>query len=159
VERRHQDREGGGGKQRAAEPLQGTERNQRGRGPREAAKQRAAGKQTNTGHEDTAAAEHVCEPAAEQQSSAEEDRVCSDDPLQALLREVEVGLDRRQRHVHDRDVEDHHELRKDDEHERSPMPALSDFRVRGVNHLSPPKIVDRANYVADQRWSGVHLFP
>ena len=66
-------------------------------------------------HEQAPAAEQVGEPPAEHQHAAEEDRVGGDHPLQADLREVQVGLDRRQRDVDDRDVEDDHELRHDDQ--------------------------------------------
>ena len=47
---------------------------------------------------------------AEEQESAEHERVGADHPLQVLLREVEIGLDGGERDVHDRDVEHHHEL-------------------------------------------------
>ena len=74
-------------------------------------------------HEEAAATEQVGEPPAEQERAAEEDGVRRDDPLQARLREVEVALDRGQRDVHDRDVEDDHELRGDDESEGAPAPV------------------------------------
>jgi hypothetical protein len=82
--------------------------------------------------------EQIREPSAEQQCSAEGDRVRGDHPLQALLREVEVGLDRRQRNVHDCHVEDDHELCDDDQTERPPAPALPAARNRGITHLSSP---------------------
>ena len=46
------------------------------------------------GHEETPSPEQVAEPAAEQERPAEEDGIGRDDPLQARLREAEVGLDR-----------------------------------------------------------------
>ena len=73
-------------------------------------------------HEDDAPAEHVAGAPAEQQEAAERQRVAGDDPLEAVLGEVEVLLDRRQRDVHDRDVEHHHQVR-DAEH-REGLPAL-----------------------------------
>ncbi len=48
--------------------------------------------------------------AAEEEEAAEDQRVGADHPLEVLLREPEVELDRRQRDVHDRDVEHDHEL-------------------------------------------------
>src|SRR4029079_8727118 len=47
---------------------------------------------------------------AQQQESAVGEDVAVDHPLEALLREAQVGLDRRQRDVEDRRVEDVHEL-------------------------------------------------
>ena len=50
----------------------------------------------------------------------ERQRVGADDPLQALLREAEVALDRRQRDGHDRRVEDDHEEGAAEQRERPP---------------------------------------
>jgi len=73
--------------------------------------------------------EQVCDPSTQEEHAAEEDRVGGHDPLQALLAEVQVGLDRRQRDVHDRDIEDDHELRGDDHRQADPAPSVSsDFR-------------------------------
>ena len=46
----------------------------------------------------------------QEEEPAEHEGVRADHPLQVLLGEPQVHLDRGQRHVHDRDVEDHHEL-------------------------------------------------
>ena len=91
-------------------PWSRAEGDQRGLGPGEAGEQRADREEGDAGDEEPAPAEQVGHPAAEQQEAAEHDRVGGDHPLQALLAEVEVGLDRRQRDVHDRDVEHDHEL-------------------------------------------------
>jgi hypothetical protein len=69
-------------------------------------------------------AEQVGHAAAEQQEAAEHDRVGGDHPLQALLAEVEVGLDRRQRDIHDRDVEHHHELGRHQDCECDPAAVV-----------------------------------
>ena len=73
------------------------------------------------GDEHAAAPEQVGRAAAEQQEAAEDERVGADHPLQVLLREPEVGLDRGQRDVHDRDVEDDHELHDAEEGECPPF--------------------------------------
>ena len=52
---------------------------------------------------------------AEHQEAREGDRVGVDDPLQAGGREMQPVAHRRQRHVHDGDVEDHHELGQADD--------------------------------------------
>ena len=66
----------------------------------------------------------IGQAAAEQERAAEEDGVRRDHPLQARLREVEIRLDRRQGDVHDRDVEDDHELCGDDHRESQPAPGV-----------------------------------
>ena len=50
-------------------------------------------------------------PAAEQQQAAERERVGGDDPLAVAVGEVQRLLRGRQRDVHDRRVEDDHQLR------------------------------------------------
>ena len=123
-EGRGQDRERGRREQRRAEALHGAEGDQRALRPGEPVQQRADREQRQPGHEQAPPSEQVGEPAAEQQHAAEEDRVGGDHPLQALLREVQVGPDRRQRDVHDRDVEHDHELRRDDHRQREPAAAI-----------------------------------
>ena len=76
----------------------------------EPAGQRRAREHEQAGDEDEAAAEQVGHPAAEQQEAAVGEDVAVDDPLQTLLAEAEVVLDRRQGDVEDRSVEDVHEL-------------------------------------------------
>ena len=83
-------------------------------------------------HEDAPAAEEVGGAATEQEEATEEERVCADDPLQVLLREAEIDLDRRERDVHDRDVEDRHELHREDEREREPLLPF------GADHAGAP---------------------
>ena len=68
--------------------------------------------------------EQVTRPPAEQEEAAEDERVAVDDPLQIALAEVEVGPDRGQRDVHDRRIEDHHELGDADEDEDEPAVGL-----------------------------------
>ena len=72
-------------------------------------------------HEDTPAAEKVRGPSSQEEEAAEHERVGADHPLQVLLREPEVDLDGRQRDVDDRDVEDGHELHREDERECEPL--------------------------------------
>ena len=98
----------------------GADEHRRRRG--EARDQGCDRKEQKTGHEHLAPAEQVAHPAAEQQKAAEQDRVRRDDPLQALLAEVEVGLDRRQGDVDDGDAEHDHELGGDDDRQRGPAP-------------------------------------
>jgi hypothetical protein len=75
-----------------------------------AADQRRAGEDDQAGDEDEAAPEQVGHPAAEQQEAAVGEDVAVHNPLQVLLAEAEVVLDRRQGDVEDRRVQDVHEL-------------------------------------------------
>ena len=80
-----------------------------------------AGEEDEAGDEHPPAPEQVGRAPAEEQEAAEDERVGADHPLQVLLREPEVDLDRGQRHVHDRDVENDHELDDAEEGERPPL--------------------------------------
>ena len=119
-ERGGQDRERRRRQQRRAEPLERAEGDQRPLRPGEPVEQGTDREEHEARDEEPTAPEQIGEPAAEQEHAAEEDRVGGDHPLQALLAEVEVGLDRRQRHVDDRDVEDDHELGRDDDRQGEP---------------------------------------
>ena len=57
------------------------------------------------------AAEHVGEPAAQQQEPPERDRVAAQQPLKRRRGDVQAVLDRRQRDVNDGEIQHHHELR------------------------------------------------
>ena len=103
--------------------------------PGEPAEQRADREDDEPGHEDAPAADDVGQPAAEQQEATEDERVRADHPLQVLLREPEIGLDRGQRDVDDRDVQDDHELHGAEKRQCVPLPA-----IRG-NHAIPLALV------------------
>jgi hypothetical protein len=109
-----------GGQQRRAHPLKRSERDQLARGGRDPVQQRGHGEQDHPGHEHPTPAEPIGQSPAEQQQTAKRDRVGGDHVLQVRCREVQVGLDRRQRHVHDRPVEDYDELRHHQQRQRVP---------------------------------------
>ncbi len=96
----------------------------------------ASREQQDAGDEHPAPAEDVPGPAAEQQQPAEGQGVGVDDPLQAGAGEAERGLDVRQRDVHDRRVEHHHQLRGGDDDERQAEMALGG-PGRGHSGLGP----------------------
>ena len=125
---------------RGAEALERTERDQRPLTPREAAEERAEREDQRPGDEDASPAEQVRGAAAQQEEAAEHERVGADHPLQVLLREPEIELDRRQRDVDDRDVEDGHELHREDERECEPF-----LSIRG-NHENPRSSVCAFEY-------------
>jgi hypothetical protein len=87
---------------------------------REAVEQRRRREDRDTDEEHPLAPDEVTCPPAEEEEPAEHERVGVDDPLQVSVRHLEVFLDRRQRDVHDRRVEDDHELRHAHEHEHEP---------------------------------------
>ena len=81
-------------------------------------------KMTRPGHEHDAPADDVRQTAAEQQEAAEHERVGADDPLQVVLREPEIRLDRGKRDVDDRDVQDDEELRDAEKRQSKPFHAI-----------------------------------
>ena len=97
----------------------------------EPVQQRRDGEDHETDEEDLLAAGEVARAAAQQEEAAERERVRVHDPLQVGLRHLQVGLDRRERDVHDRRVQDHHELRHADEHEHEPR-VDAVFVLRGA---------------------------
>ncbi len=111
---------------RRAEALQRARSDEElGRG-REAVEQRRDGEDDHADDEQALAPDEVGGAAAEQQEAAEGERVCVHDPLQRAGREVEVLLDRGQRHVHDGRVQHDHEL--GDAHEHQDEPLVGDPR-------------------------------
>jgi hypothetical protein len=103
---------------------------------REPAGERGGGEQRHAGDEHLAAAEQVGGAAAEEQEAAEGQRVGVDDPLQVVLGEVQRVLDRRQRDVHDRRVEDDHELDRREEHQGAPAAGIGSV----AGHCAPPRL-------------------
>ncbi len=128
-ERRRDDRERGGSYERGTQTLQAAAEDEDFRGRREAVQERRDSEDHDADEEDPLAPDEVAGAAAEQQEAAEDERVRVDDPLQVGIRHPQVGLDRRQRDVHDRRVQDHHELRHADQHEDEPRVDVT--RARG----------------------------
>jgi hypothetical protein len=95
----------------------------------------AAVKNRTPGHEQATAPEQVCRPSSEQEQAAEGERIRAQHPLQALLREADVRLDRGQRHEHDRGVEEHHEEGAAEERERPPAARVRGDGVHLVAHV------------------------
>ena len=91
---------------------------------RDSAQGRGHGEQRDPAEKDALSPEQVTEAAGEQQEAAERDQEGVDDPGQIALGEVEITLDRGQRHVHDRRVEHDHELGQADDHEGQPAAAI-----------------------------------
>ena len=122
-ERRRQDRQRCRRDDRRAQALDGAGRDQRFVGPRHPGQQRGDREHGDPAEEDPPSTEDVGGPTAQEQEAAEDESVGTDHPLEIALREPEVHLDRGQRHVHDRDVEDDHELNDAQERQGQPRTA------------------------------------
>ena len=133
-ERRREDRQGGGGDDRRAEALDRAGADERALAPREAGQQRGDAEDDDADHEHAPASEEVGGAAAQEQEPAEQQRVGADDPLQVLLGEAEVGLDRRQCDVHHRDVEHDHELDRAEEGQGVPLVAGGSFHDGSLSY-------------------------
>ena len=123
-EHRHdhpQDHRGG---QRAADPLHEPRRHQELLALGQAAEEGGADEDRQPDHEDAPATDQVTEAPGEQKQTAEGDQVGVYDPREARLREPEVALDRRQRHVDDRLVEDDHQHPDAENHQGDPATAV-----------------------------------
>ncbi len=107
-----------------AEALECAEGDQHPFALREPVHQRGEREDHEPDQEDPLAPEQVAGAAAEEQEAAEDERVGSDDPLEAGFAQVEILLDRRQGDVHDRAVEDDHELREADQDQDDPRICL-----------------------------------
>ena len=123
-ERGRQDREGSRRDGRRAQSLERAGDDQRRVVPGEPAEQRADREDDDPDHEHDAPPDDVRQAATEQEEAAEHERVGADDPLQVVLREPEIRLDRRERDVDDRDVEDDDELRDAEKRQRKPFHAI-----------------------------------
>ena len=89
------------------------------------AQHRGGREQHEARQEHALAPDQVADAPGQQQQPAERDQVAVDHPGQVALGEVQVVLDRRQRDVHDRRVEDHHQLAEAEHGERDPAAALA----------------------------------
>ena len=83
---------------------------------RQPAEERGEREDGDAAEEQPAAAEDVAEPAAEQQQAAEGEGEGVQHPGEGSRAEAQVGVDLGERDVHDRRVEDEHQLR--DQHDR-----------------------------------------
>ena len=98
------------GQGRSADALQDAGRDQQPGIPGQAAGQAGGGKDHQAGLEHALAAEEVTGPGREEQEPAEGDQVAIDHPLLISRGEPESGLHGRQGDVHDRRVDDDHEV-------------------------------------------------
>ena len=119
-----QQRQGGGGEQRAEGALQCPRAREQAEALSGASERRCDGETDQPGDQGRPAAEDVADPPADQEQAAECDGVRRDDPLAVVVGEVQRLLRRRQSDAHDRRVEHDHELRDGDEGEDPPAPCV-----------------------------------
>jgi hypothetical protein len=124
LERHQGDREDGRREDRTRCALREARRDEHAGARGQPRPERRGEEQRETDHEHPAPAEQVAGTAAEEQEAAERQRVARDDPLEVLRREAKVLLDRRQGDVHDRDVEDDHEVGDAEDGECLPAPGI-----------------------------------
>jgi hypothetical protein len=105
------------------------------------AQERGSGEDGQPGQEDAALADQVAQAAGEQEQAPERDQVGIHDPGQITLREAQVVLDRRQRDVHDRRVQDDHEHAHAEHVQGKPtVSVLRLFHATTVGTSPPPHI-------------------
>jgi hypothetical protein len=73
-----------------------------------------------TDDEHSLASKQVREPSAEQQEATERERIPGHHPLPVIGREPQVALGGRQRDIHDRGVQNDHQLGEAQDDERDP---------------------------------------
>jgi hypothetical protein len=122
--------------------------NQQGLALRQAAHERRGGEDRQADQEDAPAADEVAQPPGEQQQTSERDQVCVDHPGKARLREAQIALNRGQRHVHDRGVEDDHQHAHAEHHKRHPAGPVAHCvcvpgRFGGLGHLVASLVRER----------------
>ena len=112
-----QDRERGRGHHRGADSLGEPGGDEHAVVVGGAGDERGGREQDQAADQDSATADEVGRATAEQEEAAVGEHVAADDPLQALLREAQLVLDRRQSDVDDRDVEEVEELDEQEQRE------------------------------------------
>src|SRR5262249_379691 len=136
VERRRDDRGRRRRDERCAEALERAEADQHPRSLRDPVQERRCGEDDEADQEEPLPSQKVASAAAEQEKAGEDERVRVDHPLEARLAEAEPALDVGQRDIHDRRVEDDHELRQADDYEYDPG-------IRGMaTHSTPYDLVN-----------------
>ena len=118
------DREDHRGLRRGADALQEAGADQEPLGRRDTAEQRGCCEDDQPGEEDALAPEQIAQSAGKQQKGSERDEESVHDPGQVGLAEAEVVLNRGEGDVHDRHVEDDHQLRHADDREGGPTTPL-----------------------------------
>ena len=124
-ERHGQDGKGSGRQKRGPQPLYGTGSHQPAARCRQSTEERGRGEDDHARHEDPAPSQLVGHPPAEHEKTTEEKCVGIQHPQQVLFGEMQAALNRRQRDVHDRDIENYHELGHTDDRQGEPFARVT----------------------------------
>ena len=130
------------GDRRRAEPLECTRGDERFVAPGQTTQERPDREDDESSHEHASATENVRQAPAEQEEAAEDERVGADHPLQILLREAKIRLDRRQSDVHDGDVEHDDKLRDAEKRQSEPLHAEATIPDRSFDSEDLRQFVD-----------------
>jgi hypothetical protein len=128
LEGRHDDRERGRREERRTEALSCAGREQGGRGSRRRRCERRRAEDPEARQEHPPAAEQVGRAAAEEQQASEDQRVARDRPADVGAADPKISREARQRDVHRRDVEDHHQLGDQQDEQQDPAPLAGGRR-------------------------------
>ena len=134
AERRRDHGQAGRGEDRPRGALQAAREDQRGAVGRGGAEDRGEPERRDPDQEEPPGAEEVTERAADEQQRAEGEEVGIDDPLLQREPAAEVVLDGRQRHVHDRGVDEHDHRTEDAGHEDQ---AIASFGRQALDLRRP----------------------
>jgi hypothetical protein len=135
-EGRRQQREGSGGEHGAEGALQRARRDEHPEALRRAAEGGRTGEPEQAGDERPFAPEEVGDAPADQQQAAECQRVGRDHPLSVVVGEAQLALGGGKRDVHDRHVEDDHQLGYPDHGKDQPAAVSAGFGLRGHGGIS-----------------------
>ena len=125
---------------RAADPLHGAGGDELALRARKAAGERREREDRDPDQEQPTVSEEVAEAPAEEEEAAEREQVGVDHPRERLLREAEVVADRRERDVHDRPVEDDHQVPEAEDEECEPTGAGIGDGHRGILSALPQSV-------------------
>ena len=135
AERRIQERQRARQHHRSAHALHETGEDQQVAGRREGRRDRGPGEQDDADQQQSSSPDAVGERAEQQQQRREHERVGLLHPLHLRRGDLQVVDDRRDRHVHDRGVDDDQGDREADEDETEPAPAR-DIRNESLAYLA-----------------------
>ena len=122
-EERHHERECDRRHYGAAESLDHPGHDEHALACRRPARERSQGEQGDPAEEQSTMAEQIAEPPAQQQEAPEGQKVAVHHPGERGLGEAEILLDRGQRHVHDRAVENDHQRAQAENYQGEPARA------------------------------------
>ncbi len=141
----HDQRERNRGDDGAAEPLNRTGDDEEGLRVGKPAGKRRDRELGDPDQEESPLAVEVPEAAGQQQKAAERQQIRVHDPRERGLGEAEVGPNRRQRHVHDRRVEDDHQISQAEQVQgQPPLPR------RQVGHVGSELLSSRGHSLTDE---------